>query len=96
MIIALDGPAASGKGTLGRKIAAHYELAYLDTGLLYRAAAWRVLSRNEDPQDEEAAERAARSLDLNQIDADVLRNPDVGRAASIVAAMEQVRAAVIA
>lgn len=95
MIIALDGPAASGKGTLARKLAAHYGLRYLDTGSLYRAVAWSVLDKGQDPADEAAALHAAQNLDLSQIDDADLRTIDVGHAASIVAVMPEVRAAIL-
>ncbi len=63
MIIAIDGPAASGKGTLGKRVASYYGLAHLDTGTLYRAVARDVLARGEDPADSCAAASAARALD---------------------------------
>jgi len=59
-VIALDGPAASGKGTLARLIADHYGFAYLDTGVLYRGVAWLMLDRKQDPSDAEAAAETAR------------------------------------
>ena len=95
MIIAIDGPAGSGKGTLARRIAQHFALDYLDSGSLYRAVAASVLVRGEDPADRDAAIRAARELDLNQVDAAELRSRRVGSAASIVAVIPEVRQALI-
>ena len=94
-IIAVDGPAASGKGTLSRRIAHFYGLAYLDTGTLYRGVAWLMLARERDPRDVEAAAETAKSLDqADLVDADI-RTPEVGRAASLVAVMPPVRAALL-
>lgn len=95
MIIAIDGPAASGKGTLARKLAAHYGLAHLDTGMLYRAVAHSVLSGGHDPADKKAAGSAAHSLDLPSMDQAALRSHEVGAAASIVAAMPEVRKTIL-
>ena len=72
VIIAVDGPAASGKGTLARRLAAHFDFAYLDTGLLYRALAYNVLHRGEAPEDASAGLRAAQALDLA-----MLKDPDI-------------------
>ncbi len=94
MIIAVDGPAASGKGTLARKLASHYDLAYLDTGSLYRSVAWALLQSHTDPADVEAAVAAAKSLDLNHTDQTAIRQPEVDVASSIVAALEPVRSAI--
>lgn len=91
MIIAIDGPAASGKGTLARRIAAHYGLNYLDTGLLYRAVAQALIARGLSPADEEAACAAARELDPAALDDPDLRRRGLGEAASIVAAIAGVR-----
>jgi cytidylate kinase len=96
MIIAIDGPAASGKGTLARRIAAHFGLAHLDTGLLYRAVARDVRNRGEALDDAAAAARAARCLDPATLDDPALRDPGLGEAASIVARIPQVRAAILA
>ncbi|MDE1973559.1 MAG: (d)CMP kinase [Hyphomicrobiales bacterium] len=96
MIIAIDGPAASGKGTLGKRLAAHYGLRHLDTGLLYRAVAKAVLDAGKPPSDENAALAAALSLDPARFDEAALKGPAVGEAASIVSAMPQVRAALLA
>ena len=96
MIIAIDGPAASGKGTLAKRVAAHFGYACLDTGLLYRAVA-RDLRAAEQPLDDvAAAEWAARSLDPASLDDASLRHPGVGEAASMVAKIPGVRAALLA
>ncbi len=95
MIIAIDGPAASGKGTLARRLAAQYGLAHLDTGLLYRAVAKQVLDRGADPTEEDAATAAARSLNLADVDASELRSEAIGEAASKVAALAAVRAELV-
>jgi cytidylate kinase len=91
MIIAIDGPAASGKGTLARRVATHYGLNYLDTGLLYRAVAYALISRGLSPADEDAACAAARDLDPAALDEPALRGRGIGEAASIVAAIPGVR-----
>jgi len=95
MIIAIDGPAASGKGTLARRVAAHFGLHHLDTGLLYRAVARDVQRNGGAPDDAEAATAAARHLDPATLDDPGLRSPGVGEAASIVARIPQVRAAIL-
>ena len=95
MIIAIDGPAASGKGTLARRLAAHYGLPHLDTGLLYRAVAASLIAADRDLNDVGAAVAAARGLGLTEFDEDSLRGRQMGEAASIVAAMPEVRAALI-
>jgi cytidylate kinase len=95
MIIAIDGPAAAGKGTLARRIAAALALPYLDTGLLYRATGRLVLDAGADPADAGAAAAAARALteaDLRRAD---LRGPDADKAASQVASIPEVRAALL-
>ncbi|MFP4273521.1 MAG: (d)CMP kinase [Paracoccaceae bacterium] len=86
--IAIDGPAASGKGTVSKAVAAHFGFAHLDTGLLYRAVGRRMLE-GVDP------EEAARALTAAELDADDLRGPDVAEAASKVAAIPQVREALV-
>ena len=96
MIIAIDGPAASGKGTLARRLGEAFALPHLDTGLLYRATARAVLDAGGDLADAGAAERAAAGLDLRRLEADRLRGKDMGEAASIVAALPAVRAALLA
>jgi CMP/dCMP kinase len=95
MIIAIDGPAASGKGTLARKVAAHYGLAYLDTGSLYRAVARDIRHGQGALDDPKVAEWAARTLDASTLDDLGLRDPGVGDAASIVAKIPEVRAALL-
>lgn len=95
MIIAIDGPAASGKGTLGKLIAEHFGFAHLDTGLLYRAVARDVLARGASIDDEQAAVECARSLDPETLSDPVLRQAGIGEAASIVARIELVRAALL-
>ena len=95
MIIAIDGPAASGKGTLGKRLAAHYGLRHLDSGLLYRAVAKAVLDNGFKPDDRQAATTLARSLDLAHLDEAALKTPKVGEAASIVSAFPEVRAALV-
>ncbi|HLH12573.1 MAG TPA: (d)CMP kinase [Methylovirgula sp.] len=95
MIIAIDGPAASGKGTLARRLAEALNLPHLDTGLLYRATARVLLDHGQSLGNEEAAVAAARSLALTDFDADLLRGRQMGEAASIVAAIPQVREALI-
>ncbi len=96
MIIAIDGPAASGKGTLARRLAAGYGLPHLDTGLLYRATAAALLDQDRDLRDVDAAVAAARGLALTDFDEERLRRREMGEAASIVAAMGPVREALIA
>ncbi|MBI1186676.1 MAG: cytidylate kinase, partial [Alphaproteobacteria bacterium] len=93
MIIAIDGPTASGKGTIAKRVAGHYGLRRLDTGALYRAVALALLDAGQDPADEAAAVAAAQSLDAERIDEDRIRSARVGHAASVVAAMPSVRAA---
>ncbi|MFV2091453.1 MAG: (d)CMP kinase [Hyphomicrobiales bacterium] len=95
MIIAIDGPAASGKGTLARRLAKHYRLAYLDSGSLYRAVAATMLAAGLAPDDEAAAISTARALDGAQLDDLDLRSAAVGAAASVVAAFADVRAALL-
>jgi CMP/dCMP kinase len=95
MIIAIDGPAASGKGTLARKIAAHFGLAYLDTGSLYRAVARDIRHGDGALDDPITAARAARMLNAATLGDPGLRDPGVGDAASIVAKIPEVRAALL-
>ena len=95
-IIAIDGPAAAGKGTLARRLAAHLGLPYLDTGLLYRATARRLLDAGTDFGDPAAAEAGARALVPADLDRTDLRTPDVDRAAAAVASIPAVRAALLA
>jgi CMP/dCMP kinase len=95
MIIAIDGPAASGKGTIARRLAAHYGLPHLDTGLLYRATAATLIAECRDLYDEDSAVSATRGLGLTDFDEATLRNRQMAEAASVVAAMPGVRAALI-
>ena len=96
MIIAIDGPAASGKGTLGKRLAAHYGLRHLDTGLIYRAVAKSVLDAGRRPDDKAAAVAAAKALDPARFDELALKTHAVGEAASVVSAIPEVRAALLA
>jgi cytidylate kinase len=96
MIIAIDGPAASGKGTLGRRLAAHYGLRHLDTGLLYRAVAHAVVAAGHRPDDHARAIAVAKSLDPAAFDEAALKSQAVGEAASLVSAIPGVRAALSA
>jgi cytidylate kinase len=91
MIIAIDGPAASGKGTLAKRLAAHYGYRHLDTGAIYRAVAYALISRGADLADEAAAVRAARGLDPQTFDNPELKSHQVGTAASVVSAYPEVR-----
>jgi cytidylate kinase len=95
LVIAIDGPAASGKGTLARRLAAHFKLPHLDTGLLYRATACALLDEGLPLDDEEAASAAARGLSLIDFDDARLRSREMGEAASVVAALPQVRAELV-
>jgi CMP/dCMP kinase len=95
-IIAIDGPAAAGKGTLARRIAAALGLPYLDTGLLYRAVGRRVLDAGGDPADPATAEAAARALVPADLERHDLRGPQADAAAAAVAAIPGVRAALLA
>ena len=94
-VIAIDGPAASGKGTLARRLAEYFHLPHLDTGLLYRATACVLLDNGASLLDEALAERAARGLSLTDFDARRLRSRELGEASSIVASIPAVRAALI-
>lgn len=95
MIIAIDGPAASGKGTLAKLIAEHYGFAYLDTGMLYRAVARDVVRSGASLDNAEAAERCARSLDHGTLGDPMLRTREMGEGASKVAVIPGVRAALL-
>ncbi len=95
LVIAIDGPAAAGKGTLAKRLAAHFDLPHLDTGLLYRATGRRVLDAGGDPSDAATAEEAARALlpeDFSRAD---LRGPEADAAAAAVASIPAVRAALL-
>ncbi len=91
IVIAIDGTAACGKGTLARKLARHYGFAHLDSGALYRLVAVGVLEAKGDPTKVEDALRAARAIDLARVDDPAIRSDIVGRMASQVAAIPEVR-----
>lgn len=93
MIIAVDGPLASGKGTIAKALARHFALPHLDTGSLYRATAVAVLDAGIDPADEAKAAAAARALDIAGIDETRIRTAQAGAMASRVAALPAVRGA---
>ena len=95
LVVALDGPAASGKGTLARLISQHYTFAHLDTGTLYRGVAWLLLQNGDDPADQERAAAAARDYAVEKIAGADIRTREVGAAASVVAANSDVRAALL-
>lgn len=95
MIIAIDGPAAAGKGTLARRLAAHFSLPHLDTGLLYRAVGRHVLDVGGDPADPATSIAAAQILDAKDLLRGDLRGTDADAAAASVAAISGVRAALL-
>ncbi len=96
LVVAIDGPAAAGKGTLARRLAAALGLPYLDTGKLYRAVGRLVLDDGADPANPPAAEAAARRLAAADLERPDLRTPEVDRAAAAVASISGVRAALLA
>ena len=93
MLIAVDGPAASGKGTIAKRLAAHYGLAHLDTGLLYRAVGLATINKQDAPDFESLAIAAAQNIDTTTFDEEVLSTAEVGLAASKVAQIPEVRKA---
>ncbi len=93
MIIAIDGPAASGKGTLAKKLAAHYGLRHLNTGLLYRAVALALLDAGHQPTERDKAIAAAKAIDPAKFNETALKRYEVGEAASVVSAVPEVRSA---
>ncbi|MCZ2328011.1 (d)CMP kinase [Bartonella sp. F02] len=95
-VIAIDGPAASGKGTLARKIAAHYHLNHLDTGLTYRNVAYTLLQHKLALDDEENAIVYAKKLDVHTLNSSLLTSHEIGEAASKIALMPSVREILIA
>ncbi len=95
MLIAVDGPLASGKGTISRALAARFGLPHLDTGTLYRAVAVTLLDAGTPPENVDAAEAAARALDPTAIDEARIRTAGAGVAASVVSAHPKVRAALL-
>jgi cytidylate kinase len=96
MIIAIDGPAASGKGTLAQRLAEHFGFAHLDTGGLYRAVALHALESGGDPADPAVAEAAAKQVRAGDLADPRLREEPVAHAASVVAAIPAVRQALLA
>ena len=95
MIIAIDGPAASGKGTLGKRLAHHYGFRHLDTGVIYRAVAFALLEAGADLTDEVRAVAVAMELDPEKFGNPVLKTQKVGDAASVVSAIPKVREALV-
>ena len=95
MIIAIDGPAASGKGTLGKRLAHHYGYRHLDTGVIYRAVAQALLEAGADLTNEALAVAVAMELDPEKFGNPVLKTQKVGDAASVVSAIPKVREALI-
>jgi len=96
MIIAIDGPAASGKGTLAKRLAAHYGYRHLDTGVIYRAVAYAMLSAGLDLNDETKAVEVAMTLNPGTFDDPALKSQAVGSAASVVSALPRVREVLVA
>ncbi len=94
-VIAIDGPAASGKGTLAKRLAAHFGFAHLDTGAIYRAVGRKVLRAGGDPADPAVATAAAAALSPEELHDPALRTDEVAQAASKVAAIDGVRAALL-
>lgn len=95
LVIAIDGPAASGKGTLARRLAEHLNLEYLDTGSLYRAVGMKIIYAGREPSDLQAALEAAQAIDAEDLANPRLRQERIGQAASIVSAFPEVRAALL-
>ena len=95
MIIAIDGPAASGKGTLARHLARHFGLRHLDTGLLYRAVARALLDAGASLRDEATATAAARAIDVARLDEKALKARGMSEPASLVSVMPGVRLALV-
>jgi cytidylate kinase len=91
MIIAIDGPAASGKGTLGKRLARHYGYRHLDTGVIYRAVAWAMLDAGFDLTDEACAVAVASELDPEKFGNPALKTQEIGEAASVVSSIPEVR-----
>ena len=91
MIIAIDGPAASGKGTVGQKLADTLNFAYFDTGLLYRAATKKVIERGISPFNKEAVVTAVSDLTLSDVNVQGLRDEEIGKVAPVIAAIPEVR-----
>ncbi len=95
MVIAIDGPAASGKGTLARRLADIFNFSYLDTGMLYRAVALQLINNGEDPANKSAAIAAAKNITIKDTSDPRLRHEQVGQAASIISAIPEVRKALL-
>lgn len=95
MIIAIDGPAASGKGTLGKRLAHHYHFRHLDTGVIYRAVAKALLDAGAELTDEAQAVAAALELDPEKFGHPMLKTQAIGEAASVVSAFPRVREALL-
>lgn len=95
LVIAIDGPSAAGKGTLARRLAAHYDLAYLDTGLIYRAVAAHALAQGINPEDEAATTILAQRLSPEDLRAHGLRTEKVSNAAAAVSSHPGVRKALL-
>jgi 3-phosphoshikimate 1-carboxyvinyltransferase len=95
IVVAIDGPAASGKGTLARRLAEYFDLEYLDTGSLYRAVGMKVVYAGKDPGDRQAAIEAARNIDAEDLANPRLRQERIGQAASVVSAFPEVREALL-
>jgi CMP/dCMP kinase len=95
MIIAIDGPAASGKGTLARRLAQHYGYRHLDTGVIYRAVAHALIEKGADLRDQALAVKAAMELDPETFGNPALKSHEVGSAASVVSAIPRVREALL-
>ena len=91
MIVAIDGPAASGKGTIAKKLAEYFNLSYLDTGILYRAVALQMLSKGMNEKDSQSAEKAARQVSVASIDHTGIRTRAVSDLASKIATISRVR-----
>src|SRR6516225_2708672 len=95
MIIAIDGPAASGKGTLAKRLAQHYGFRHLDTGVIYRAVAYALMEAGADLRNEALAVKAAMELDPENFGDTRLKSQKVGEAASVVSAIPSVREALV-
>lgn len=97
LVIAIDGPSASGKGTLAKKIAAHFDLAYLNTGAIYRLVALRVIERKIDPNNfEEKISELTKNISESDLENEKLFGEDVGAVASVIAKNTKLRAALFA
>jgi cytidylate kinase len=94
-IVAVDGPAASGKTTLARRLAGHFGFEFLDTGLLYRAVAWKLLQADLSLSDEVHAAAIARDITAADLDPAALRSDPISQGASVVAAVPEVRRALL-